>query len=56
MKSDTASSQDAPDSEGGTPRRFNVELFIVHPTLEPAEITAALGLDARVDVEQVPLE
>ena len=28
----------------GTPRRFHVELFIVHPTLDPAEITAALGM------------
>lgn len=33
--------------EGGTPRRFDVELFIVHPTLNPAEISAALGLEAH---------
>jgi Domain of unknown function (DUF4279) len=33
--------------EGGTPRRFDLELFIVHPTLNPAEISAALGLEAR---------
>ncbi len=45
MQSDTASSQDASDSDDGAPRPFDVELFIVHPTLEPAEISAALGLD-----------
>jgi hypothetical protein len=28
-------------------KRFDVELFIVHPTLDPAEIDAALGLDAK---------
>ena len=26
-------------------RRFDVELFIVHPTLDPADITAELGLE-----------
>jgi hypothetical protein len=35
------------DAEAGAPKRFDVELFIVHPTLDPAEITAALGLDAE---------
>lgn len=30
-----------------TSKRFDVELFIVHPTLDPAEIDAALGLDAN---------
>ncbi|WP_448149006.1 DUF4279 domain-containing protein [Labrys miyagiensis] len=35
-------------SEDGAQRRFDVELFIVHPTLDPAEITAALGLQARI--------
>ena len=34
--------------EDGTSRRFQVELFIVHPTMKPAEITAALGLDGHV--------
>jgi molybdopterin synthase catalytic subunit len=29
-------------------RRFDVELFIVHPTLAPAEISAALGLEAAI--------
>jgi hypothetical protein len=28
-------------------RRFDVALFIVHPTLDPADITAALGLEAQ---------
>jgi glycerophosphoryl diester phosphodiesterase len=32
------------DSDEGWPRRFDVELFIVHPTLDTAEITAELGL------------
>lgn len=27
-----------------SPKRFDVELFIVHPTLSPAEITNVLGL------------
>ncbi|MBA3518097.1 MAG: DUF4279 domain-containing protein [Rhizobiales bacterium] len=27
-------------------RRFDVQLFIVHPTIDPASITAALGLKA----------
>jgi hypothetical protein len=34
-------------NDGGTPRRFDVELFIVHPTLDPAQITAALGLEPK---------
>lgn len=37
--------QVAQGSDEGALRRFDVELFIVHPTLEPAEITAALGLE-----------
>lgn len=35
------------DSEEGLARRVDVELFIAHPTLTPAEISAALGLDAQ---------
>jgi hypothetical protein len=31
----------------GSPRRVDVELFIVHPTMSPAEITAALGLEVH---------
>jgi len=27
-------------------RRFDVELFIVHPTIDPSDITIALGLEA----------
>ena len=56
MQSDAASSQDASDPEDGAPRLSDAELIIVHPTPEPARITAAFGLDAGVDVEQVPLE
>ena len=41
--------QELLESEKGLRRRFNVELFIVHPTLDPAEITAALGLQARLE-------
>jgi Domain of unknown function (DUF4279) len=33
--------------EGGAPRRFHVELFIVHPALDPADISIALGLEAH---------
>lgn len=40
----------APDSaEEGAPRRFDVELFIVHPTWEPAEISTALGLEVHFE-------
>jgi hypothetical protein len=35
-------------NENGPARRFHVELFIVHPTWDPAEISTALGLEARV--------
>jgi len=31
-----------------TSRRFDVELFIIHPTIDPAEITATLGLEGHV--------
>jgi Domain of unknown function (DUF4279) len=31
----------------GRLRQFHVELFIVHPTLDPADISATLGLDAH---------
>lgn len=39
--------RDASDAETNTSKRFDVELFIVHPTMDPAEISAALGLDAK---------
>jgi hypothetical protein len=32
------------DNHEGRPRRFDVELLIVHPTIDPAEITAALRM------------
>ncbi|MGH6882775.1 hypothetical protein [Hypericibacter sp.] len=34
--------------EAGDPRRIDVELFIRHPTLKPAEITAALGIEPLI--------
>jgi Domain of unknown function (DUF4279) len=33
--------------DASAPKRFHVELFIVHPTLDPAEISTALGLEAH---------
>jgi hypothetical protein len=36
------------DLNDGPLRRVDVELLIVHPTMAPAEITAALGLEAHV--------
>lgn len=36
------------DLEEDTSRRFDVELFIVHPTFDPADITTALGLEAHL--------
>jgi hypothetical protein len=39
--------QDSVEAEAdGEPGRFQVELFIVHPTFAPADISAALGLEA----------
>jgi len=38
---------DDADVEQPTSKRFDVELFIVHPTVDPAEISIALGLDAK---------
>ena len=38
---------DDADAEQLTSKRFDVELFIVHPTVDPAEISVALGLDAK---------
>lgn len=39
------SEQNVADATGTTPRRFDVELFIVHPSLDPVEISGALGLE-----------
>ncbi len=33
----------------GSPRGVDVELFIVHPTMPPEEITAVLGLEAHFE-------
>jgi hypothetical protein len=41
------SESDETDVEENSSKRFDVELLIVHPTLEPAEIGAGLGLDAK---------
>jgi hypothetical protein len=38
---------DETDAEASTSKRFDVELFIVHPTMDPAEISTALGLDTK---------
>ena len=38
---------EAVEFAGDTPRRFHVELFIVHPTLTPTDISAALGMEAH---------
>lgn len=39
--------QDSTDSAEDGARRFHVELFIVHPTLDPADISTALCLEAH---------
>lgn len=36
------------DADESPSRRVDVELFIVHPTMSPAEITATLGIEADV--------
>jgi hypothetical protein len=41
-----AETEDA-DVHEGPSRRVDVELFIVHPTMSPAEISAALSLEAH---------
>lgn len=38
---------DETDAEVNTSKRFDVELFIVHPTMHPAEMSATLGLEAQ---------
>ena len=35
-------------SDEGSVRRIDVELFIIHPTIAPAEITAALELEPQL--------
>jgi hypothetical protein len=39
--------QNVADAMAATARRFDVELFIVHPSLDPAEISTALGLQGH---------
>lgn len=36
------------DTDDGPPKRVDVVLFIIHPTMTPAEITAGLGLAAHI--------
>jgi hypothetical protein len=38
------SNEELSDCDEGPDRRFDVQLFITHPTLDPARITAALAL------------
>jgi hypothetical protein len=40
--------QEGSNTDLATSKRFDVELFIVHPTLTPAEINIALGLTAKL--------
>jgi hypothetical protein len=35
------------DFDGGGSRRFDVELFVVHPSIDPSEITAELKMEGR---------
>lgn len=35
------------DLSDSTPRRFDVDLFVVHPSLDPADISRALGLEGH---------
>jgi molybdopterin synthase catalytic subunit len=46
-KNDQQPFGDASASTEGSPRRFSVTLLIVHPTIDPAEINAALGLETH---------
>lgn len=39
---------DETDAETNTSKRFDVELFIVHPSMDPEQISVALGLDAKI--------
>jgi hypothetical protein len=39
--------QDTRFEDEGPAKRFHIELFIVHPTLDPTEISTALGLEAH---------
>ena len=39
--------EDSENSREDAPRRVDVELFIVHPTISPDQISAALGLEGH---------
>lgn len=39
--------QNVADATGTAPRRFDVELFIVHPSLDPVDISQALGMEGH---------
>lgn len=36
------------DGHEESPRRFEVELFVIHPTMALAKIAAALGIEAQI--------
>lgn len=40
--------RDGADSEVGSWRGFEVQLFIKHPSIDPAEITTTLGLEPKI--------
>jgi hypothetical protein len=40
-------SRNEPNLAEALPNRFDVELFIVHPTIDPLELTRTLGLEAH---------
>jgi hypothetical protein len=46
--SEEETKEDAAKPSAANPRRFGVELFIIHPSLDPDEISRVLGLEAKV--------
>jgi hypothetical protein len=44
---ETMAKDEHTDVDEGLSRRVDVALFIIHPTITPAEITAALGIEAH---------
>ena len=40
-------SSNEPHLAEDAPKRFDIELFIVHPTIDPSELTRTLGLEAH---------
>jgi hypothetical protein len=45
--SNSMTEKESAEFDEGAPRRFDVDLLIAHPTMTPADITAAMGLDAH---------